>query len=164
MTWICYIGIEISARIQYALLGIELGVLAPVLRHRPGPRVHRQRRRDVAAPVARRGSTPSSIPSLGALATGTLLAVFIYWGFDTAVSVNEETKDARKTPGRAAVTATLVLLVVYVLVTTADPGLRRHRHEGHRARRTRTTRTTCSPCSARRCSAPARSAASPCTC
>ena len=25
-----------------------------------------------------------------------LLAVFIYWGLDTAVSVNEETKDARK--------------------------------------------------------------------
>ncbi|MGZ4581785.1 MAG: APC family permease, partial [Nocardioidaceae bacterium] len=28
MTWICYIGIEISARVQYALLGIELAVLA----------------------------------------------------------------------------------------------------------------------------------------
>lgn len=40
-------------------------------------------------------------------------------GFDTAVSVNEETKDARKTPGRAAVIATFVLLAVYVLVTTA---------------------------------------------
>jgi amino acid transporter len=48
-----------------------------------------------------------------------LLAVFIYWGFDTAVSVNEETKDARKTPGRAAVIATFVLLGIYVLVTTA---------------------------------------------
>jgi amino acid transporter len=28
MTWICYIGIEISARVQYALLGIELTILA----------------------------------------------------------------------------------------------------------------------------------------
>jgi amino acid transporter len=118
MTWICYIGIEISARIQYALLGIELGVLAlfsviALVRVYTG---------NAAAPSLRPALAwfnPFSIPSAGALATGTLLAVFIYWGFDTAVSVNEETKDARKTPGRAAVTATLVLLVVYVLVTTA---------------------------------------------
>ena len=35
------------------------------------------------------------------------------------MSVNEETKDARRTPGRAAVIATFVLLAIYVLVTTA---------------------------------------------
>ena len=62
---------------------------------------------------------PFDIPSRSALATGLLLAVFIYWGFDTAVSINEETKDARKTPGKAAITATLVLLGIYVLVTTS---------------------------------------------
>ena len=27
MTWICYIGIEISARVQYALLGVEMVML-----------------------------------------------------------------------------------------------------------------------------------------
>ena len=118
MTWICYIGIEISARVQYALLGIELSVLGlfsviALVRvytgHAPATSLH----------PSLTWFNPFGIPSFGALATGTLLAVFIYWGFDTAVSVNEETKDARKTPGRAAVTATLVLLVVYVLVTTA---------------------------------------------
>ncbi|MGZ4582492.1 MAG: APC family permease, partial [Nocardioidaceae bacterium] len=62
---------------------------------------------------------PFAIHSYGSLATGLLLAVFIYWGFDTAVSVNEETKDAHRTPGRAAILATLVLLGTYVLVTTA---------------------------------------------
>ena len=35
------------------------------------------------------------------MATATLIAVFIYWGWDTAVAVNEETKDPEKTPGRA---------------------------------------------------------------
>ena len=35
---------------------------------------------------------PFGIGSFGALSTGLLLAVFIYWGFDTAVSVNEETR------------------------------------------------------------------------
>jgi amino acid transporter len=118
MTWICYIGIEISARIQYALLGIELAVLA-LFSVIALVRVYTGNAAASSLHPALSWFNPFSIPSAGALATGTLLAVFIYWGFDTAVSVNEETKDARKTPGRAAVTATLVLLVVYVLVTTA---------------------------------------------
>ena len=48
-----------------------------------------------------------------------LIAIFIYWGWDTAVSVNEETRDKSRAPGRAAVTSTVVLLVTYVLVTVA---------------------------------------------
>jgi amino acid transporter len=30
---------------------------------------------------------------------GFTLMLFIYWGWDTAVSVNEETKDSQTTPG-----------------------------------------------------------------
>ena len=60
--------------------------------------------------LARRGRDAGS---------GLLLAVFMYWGWDTAVSVNEETKAPASTPGRAALLATLSLLVVYVAVTTA---------------------------------------------
>ena len=47
---------------------------------------------------------------------GFTLMLFIYWGWDTAVSVNEETKDRDKIPGRAAVTSTLILLATYALV------------------------------------------------
>ncbi|HEY1733498.1 MAG TPA: APC family permease, partial [Acidimicrobiales bacterium] len=47
---------------------------------------------------------------------GVLLMLFIYWGWDTTVSVNEETKDPSRTPGRAAVLATLILLAIYALV------------------------------------------------
>ena len=36
--------------------------------------------------------------------------LFIYWGWDTAVSVNEETKDKNKTPGQAAIISTVLLL------------------------------------------------------
>ena len=118
MTWVCYIGIEISARVQYALLGIELTVLA-LFSVVALVRVYTGHAPASARHVSLSWFNPFDIPSAGSLATGILLAVFIYWGFDTAVSVNEETKDARKTPGRAAVTATVVLLVVYVLVTTA---------------------------------------------
>ena len=33
---------------------------------------------------------------------GFTLMLFIYWGWDTSVSVNEETKDSVPTPGWAA--------------------------------------------------------------
>ena len=47
---------------------------------------------------------PVRTSTFSALTPGMLIAVFIYWGWDTAVSVNEETKDKERTPGRAAVT------------------------------------------------------------
>ena len=47
---------------------------------------------------------------------GFTLMLFIYWGWDTAVSVNEETKDSHRIPGRAAVLSTVILLVTYALV------------------------------------------------
>jgi amino acid transporter len=51
---------------------------------------------------------------------GFTLMLFIYWGWDTSVSVNEETKDSRRTPGRAAVISTLILLATYALVVMAS--------------------------------------------
>ena len=50
---------------------------------------------------------------------GFTLMLFIYWGWDTAVSVNEETKERDKIPGRAAVTSTFILLVIYAVVILA---------------------------------------------
>ena len=52
-------------------------------------------------------------------ASGLILMVFIYWGWDTALSVNEETKDPAKTPGRAAILSTIILLVTYGIVIFA---------------------------------------------
>ncbi|MGZ5398244.1 MAG: APC family permease, partial [Mycobacterium sp.] len=119
MTWVCYIGIEISARVQYALFGIEVAVLALF----SAVALIRVYTNHAVAGVSVHPSwawfNPLDIKSPSALASGLLLAVFIYWGFDTAASINEETKDARKTPGRAVVASTFVLLAIYVVVTTA---------------------------------------------
>ena len=119
MTAICYIGIEISARVQYVLLGIEVAVLflfsiVALVRVYTGHAVA-----GVSLHPSLSWFNPFHIGGYGALTAGLLLAVFIYWGFDTAVSVNEETRDARHTPGRAAVIATLVLLAIYLSVTVA---------------------------------------------
>jgi amino acid transporter len=57
--------------------------------------------------------------STGAIAGGMLLAVFIYWGWDTTATVNEETEDSTEAPGRATVISTLILLGIYVVVAFA---------------------------------------------
>src|SRR5206468_7290451 len=57
--------------------------------------------------------------SLGALIDGVLLGIFIYWGWDSGVAVNEESENSREGPGRAAVVSTLLLLVIYLTVSAA---------------------------------------------
>lgn len=130
MTAICYLGIEISARIQYGLLIIEVVMLAvasitalvkvytgaapaadpaDVKAHTVGAGPHH---------VSASWFNPFGV-SFSALMTGLLIAIFIYWGWDSAVSVNEETTEKARTPGRAAVVSTAILLVTYVLVATA---------------------------------------------
>jgi amino acid transporter len=117
MTYICYRGIEVSARLQYALLGIEVVVLIAFAVFALGK---------VFTGSAPQGSiTPSlswlwpSGVSLSALVPAFLLAVFIYWGWDTAVATNEECDDPAKTPGRAAILSTVLLLAIYALVSVA---------------------------------------------
>ncbi|NQD90325.1 APC family permease, partial [Paenarthrobacter sp. CM16] len=52
----------------------------------------------------------------GAVVHGVLLALFIYWGWDTCLALNEETENPTKTPGRGAVISASVLVAIYVSV------------------------------------------------
>jgi amino acid transporter len=118
MTLICYVGIEVSARMQVALLSIELVMLA-VLSVTALVKVYSGHGTAGSIHVSGSWFNPFDITSFSALTLGLLTAIFIYWGWDTAVSVNEETKDKSKTPGRAAVLSTVLLLVTYGLVTVS---------------------------------------------
>ncbi len=51
-----------------------------------------------------------------AVVHGSLLALFIYWGWDTCLAVNEETENPAVTPGRGAVISAFVLVAIYVSV------------------------------------------------
>ena len=82
---------------------------------------------------------PFKIVAVARSSAGIILLLFIYWGWDTAVAVNEETKDRNKTPGRAAIISTVILLILYALVITSIAGLRGHRLHGHRPRQHATT-------------------------
>jgi amino acid transporter len=115
MTYICYRGIEVSARLQRVLLAVEL-VMLVVLAITALVRVYAGNHPASSIHVAWSWFDPFQISSVTAFVSGIILMLFIYWGWDTAVSVNEETKDPEKTPGRAAILSTVILLVTYVLV------------------------------------------------
>ncbi len=115
MCAITAIGIEVSARLQWFLLGFEylmlvifsVVALTKVYTSHPAGSIH----------PAASWFVPNM--NLGALAGGVLLALFIYWGWDTAVSVNEETERKSIVPGIAAILSTVALVFIYVLATTA---------------------------------------------
>jgi amino acid transporter len=118
MTAICYVGIEISANFQKALLGIEITMLL-VLSVVALTKVGTGHAPPGHLTPSLSWFNPFAIPNPESFMVGFTLMLFIYWGWDTAVSVNEETKDRDKIPGRAAVTSTLILLVTYAVVILA---------------------------------------------
>src|SRR6201981_4046892 len=115
MTYICYRGIEVSANFQKVLLGIEL-IMLVVLSITALVKVGNGSAPQGHLTPSWSWFNPFGVPNFSAFASGVILMVFIYWGWDTAVSVNEETKDKTKTPGRAAILSTFILLVTYALV------------------------------------------------
>ncbi len=117
MTVICYIGIELSARTQQVLLGMEfvtliifsvVALIKVYVSHPP---------HSIEPTLS--WFNPFAISSFSALDGGILLAVFVYWGWDSGVTVNEETEDSSTAPGRAAIISTFVLVGIYLLVATA---------------------------------------------
>ena len=125
MTWICYRGIELSARTQQFLLGAEIAILA-ALRDRRARQDLLEQPAPARCTSRSRGSTRSTCRS-SALVDGVLLGIFIYWGWDSGVSVNEESEDSAEGPGKAAVVSTVLLLLIYVDRLRRRAGLRRHR-------------------------------------
>ncbi len=117
MTVICLIGVELNARTQMVLLTAEVVILVAfavvalikgAANHPPG----------YVSPSAS-WLNPFHLPSFNALVGGVLLGLFIYWGWDSGVAVNEESRGAASGPGRSAVISTLLLLVIYVGVSFA---------------------------------------------
>ena len=118
MTYICYRGIEVSARMQYALLSIEIVVLV-ILSVVALVKVYTHNAEDYSLLPSLSWFWPGGLDFGTIIAPAVLTAIFIYWGWDTAVACNEESDDPGTTPGRAAVISTFLLLATYALVTVA---------------------------------------------
>ena len=107
MTWICHRGIELSARLQQLLLSFEITMLVifavvalvDVYTGSPAHSIH----------VQASWFNPFAL-KFHDLVVAMLLGIFIYWGWDSGVSVNEESEDPSEGPGRAAVVSTILLV------------------------------------------------------
>ncbi len=118
LTAICYVGIELSARTQQVLLGTELAILL-VFAAMALAKVYTSTAPAGSMPVSLDWFNPFKIASYDDFLKAFLVAVFIYWGWDSSLAVNEETENPQTTPGIAAVSSTFLLLAVYVLVSAA---------------------------------------------
>ncbi|MFM9368357.1 APC family permease [Streptomyces sp. Da 82-17] len=114
-TAISYRGITATKWVQYALVGLQLAVLALFV-------VMAVTKSDEVAgslDFSWSWMNPFGVESFAAFTAGLSLSIFIYWGWDTCLSVNEESIGSAKTPGRAAMLAIVVIVASYLLVAVA---------------------------------------------
>lgn len=60
---------------------------------------------------------PLEVPSFSAFAAGIAVSIFVYWGWDTVLTMGEETKKSKgrfSTESKAAMILVLILVVMYV--------------------------------------------------
>jgi amino acid transporter len=113
-TWVAYRGITTTERVQIVLVLFQLFMLLVF---------------SVAA-FAKSGDSATGISfdagwfspaglTLSAFIAGLSGSIFAFWGWDTSLTVNEETQDAEKTPGRAALLCVVSILLTYLVVAIA---------------------------------------------
>ena len=111
VTYMVTVGIKIAARFQWMLLAIEylivVGFALIGLFKKGGSGF------DLA------WFNPGAMGGLKGLAAGVVIAVFFYWGWDTAANLNEETDDSTENPGRAGIIGMFLLLILFLLAATA---------------------------------------------
>ena len=110
------IGINVSARAQYVLMGLQM---IPLLLFTVWALIKGYATHPAGFTPIRLSWFFTTHVTGSALAAGVVLAVFLYWGWDTVLAVNEESEDSRTMPGVSAVLNTLILVVMYVVITAA---------------------------------------------
>ena len=128
-TTLCVVGTEISANFQTVLSGFQIGGLFLLA----GVALYKAITGDIPVdPVAIGDANialtnpsielswflPWDIPDATALTAGLLIGVFIYWGWESSLSLNEENEDSNSS-GRAGITATVLLVLTYVFIAVA---------------------------------------------
>jgi amino acid transporter len=120
MLIISVIGIRLTARTQVSIGVVEYAILifiavaglVFVLGHHGG-----------TFPITRSWFTLHGIGGKGSLATGFLVAVFMYSGWDGTLYVNEEVRHRRENPGKAAIGAVVLSMFLFVLAQIGLQGV-----------------------------------------
>ena len=113
-TWVAYRGITTTEKVQFILVGFQLAILLVF----------------AVVAIAKSRTAPSGVEfswdwfspaglTLSAFIAGLSGSIFAFWGWDTCLTVNEESKGSDKTPGRAALLTVLSILLTYLIVSTA---------------------------------------------
>ena len=113
-TAVSYRGITTTEHVQFILVGFQMVVLVLF----------------AVMALAKSGSSETGMSfsldwfspaglTMSAFIAGLSGSIFAFWGWDTALTVNEESKDSEKTPGRAALLCVLSILLTYLLVAVA---------------------------------------------
>lgn len=115
--WISFRGLETTKVFQYILVGFQLLVLgwfsvAAFIHVGNGTAFD-------ATPITAEWFNPFAVESFSSFAAGVSLSIFVYWGWDVTLTMNEETKNPEKTPGRAATVTVFVIVLIYMTVALA---------------------------------------------
>jgi amino acid transporter len=115
--WISYRGMETTKAFQYALVTFQLAVLtwfavAAFVHVGNGTAFD-------ATAISVDWFNPAAVESFSAFAAGVSLSIFIFWGWDVTLTMNEETKDPDKVPGRAATLTVVIIMAIYMVVSLA---------------------------------------------
>ena len=116
-TYVAYRGMTTTKSVMFVLVGIQMLALSlftvvAIVKALNGDA-------STAIDFELSWLSPFSVTSFSVLATALSLSIFMYWGWDTALSANEETTGSERTPGLAALLSLLILGSTYVLVTVA---------------------------------------------
>ncbi|WP_213576830.1 APC family permease [Rhodococcus sp. USK13] len=116
-TWIASRGITTSERLQVALVGFQMVLLIAFA--------------VVALVHVGAGDSPANLSfdlswfdpfsglAIGAFVIGVTGSIFAFWGWDTCLTLGEESKNPKKTPGRAGLLCVATILLTYLLVSVA---------------------------------------------
>jgi len=108
MVVLVILGIRVTARAQWIMTGIEVGllVLFAVLAfiHAPG---------HTAAHFSWSWFGFSHFHGLAGFAGGALLAAFYYWGWDVSSNLNEEMHDGKRNAGLGGIIGVLIVFALY---------------------------------------------------
>ncbi|NUU22903.1 MAG: APC family permease [Streptomycetaceae bacterium] len=116
-TAISYRGMTVTKRVQYFLVVLQLAVLAvfivmAITKAQAGDF-------DTALSFSFSWLNPFGLENFASLTAGLSLSIFMYWGWDTALTMNEETAGGPKVPGRAAMVTLLVIVCAYLMTGIA---------------------------------------------
>ncbi|MEU7065296.1 APC family permease [Streptomyces sp. NPDC046161] len=116
-TAISYRGMTATKGVQYTLVGLQLAVLAIFVAmafQKASAATFGTGAFDTGVHFSWQWMNPFAVESMGAFTAGLSLSIFMYWGWDTCLTANEETIGSAKTPGRASLIAMVVLVGSYL--------------------------------------------------